>query len=155
MKTVLALLIAGMMAFASQADTPAIPKKTAVKKKTTKVVAAAKPAIPVAQPLVIPKEAVANADGSYAYTDKSGRKWIYNKTPFGVSRMQDMGVAGSSATEPKGQFVKAFESGDSVRFERQSPFGTTKWEKKKTDLTDEERSILQQQQQPASPQQPE
>ncbi len=154
MKTVLALLIATAMVFASQTDTAPNTKKTAVtKKKTTKAVAAAKPATPVAQPLVIPKDAVPNADGSYAYTDKTGKKWIYNKTPFGVSRMQDMGVAGSSATEPKGQFVKAVESGDSVKFERQSPFGTTKWEKKKTDLTDEERAILQQQH--PLPQQPE
>jgi hypothetical protein len=147
------------MVFASQTDTTPTAKKTAVaKKKTTKTVASAKPPAPVSQPLVIPKDAVANADGSFAYTDKTGKKWIYNKTPFGVSRMQDMGVASTSGTESKADLVKSVDSGDTVKFERQSPFGTTKWEKKKADLTDEERSIFQQQHPqpiPAPAQQPE
>ena len=36
-------------------------------------------------------------------------------------------------------------AGDVVRFERKTPFGTAKWEKKKSELTDDERRILAQQ----------
>jgi len=38
-----------------------------------------------------------------------------------------------------------------VKFERQTPFGTTKWEKNKTDLTDDERAILAAQKPAADP----
>jgi hypothetical protein len=113
------------------------------KKKTT---APARPATPVAQPLVIPNDASPNTDGTYSYTDKAGKKWIFSKTPFGVSRTQDMtGSAPAIPAAPAGQYMKATDNGDTVKFERQSPFGTTKWEKKKSDLTDEERGVVERQ----------
>jgi hypothetical protein len=113
------------------------------KKKTT---AAAKPATPVAQPLVIPNDASPNSDGTYSYTDKDGKKWIFSKTPFGVSKIQDMtGSAPAIAAAPAGQYMKATDNGETVKFERQSPFGTTKWEKKKSELTDEERGVVERQ----------
>jgi hypothetical protein len=125
---ILALILA---AFAAQA---------ADKKKTT---APAKPAAPVAKPLVIPKDATPNPDGTYSYTDKDGKKWVFSKTPFGISRVQDVTAVGSGApTAPVGQYVKAIDNGDTVKFERQSPFGTSKWEKKKSELNDEERAAL-------------
>jgi hypothetical protein len=106
----------------------------------------AKAAAPVAQPLVIPKDASPNPDGTYSYTDKAGKKWVYSKTPFGISKIQDMsGSAPAIAAAPAGQFVKATDNGDTVKFERQSPFGPTKWEKKKSELTDEERAVVERQ----------
>jgi hypothetical protein len=144
MKTLIALIALSAVAVAAPADK---------KKKAAPVSKAA----PAAQPLVIPKDAVANANGTYAYTDKEGKKWIYSKTPFGVWRTQDTGAAPVASPESKDQFVKVIDAGETVKFERQSPFGTTKWEKKKTDLTDEERALVQQQtpQQQPAPQQPE
>jgi hypothetical protein len=122
------------------------------KKKTT---APAKPAAPTVQPLVIPTDASPNPDGTYAYTDKAGKKWIYSKTPFGISKVEDMrGTAPAMPAAPVGQFVKAFDNGDTVKFERQSPFGTTKWEKKKTELTDEERTVLERQNAPPEEKKP-
>ncbi|HVW85353.1 MAG TPA: hypothetical protein VHB50_11765 [Bryobacteraceae bacterium] len=128
--------------------TAAQTQQTTSKKKTTKTVVAKKPAAPVAQPLTIPKDAVANADGTYSYTDKQGKKWIYSKTPFGVSKIADMGPGGAPAfnATPKEQLIHATDSGDTVKFQRQTPFGTTKWEKKKSELTDEERRIFENQQ---------
>ena len=38
--------------------------------------------------------------------------------------------------------MKAFDEGDKVRFEKPSPFGPVKWEKNKSDLTDDERNLL-------------
>jgi hypothetical protein len=113
------------------------------KKKTT---APAKPPAPTVQPLVIPTDASPNSDGTYSWTDKAGKKWIFSKTPFGISKVQDMsGTPPAMPAAPVGQYVKAIDNGDTVKFERQSPFGTTKWEKKKTDLTDEERAVLERQ----------
>ncbi len=119
---------------------PAAAKPAPAKKAASKAVV--KPA-PVVVPLVIPKDATPNPDGTYAWADKAGKKWIFSKTPFGISKIEDTAATGSAfASAPVGQFVKAVEVGDKVRFERQSPFGPTKWEKNKADLNDEERAIL-------------
>lgn len=135
-KIVAAIMLSALAITALAADNNA-------KKKTT---APAKALGPVAQPLVIPKDATLNAGGTYSYTDKAGKKWIYSKTPFGISKSEDMSGAGPAlAAAPAGQFMKATDNGETVKFERQSPFGTTKWEKKKTDLTDEEKTVLAQQ----------
>lgn len=108
----------------------AITVQAADEKKTA---AAPPPAI------TIPKDAVANPDGvTYTWTDKDGKKWVYAKTPFGIMK-SPAAAQTSDATVP----TKAIDKGDTVRFERSSPFGTMAWEKKKTDLTDEERGILE------------
>ena len=105
-----------------------------------------KPA-PAPKVVTIPKDAVKNANGSYTYTDKDGKKWLYRNSPFGVikSAIQDdpdspkpVQHAGNSAT-------KAIDKGDTVQFERSTPFGPVKWEKKKSELTDEERQIVDEQ----------
>jgi hypothetical protein len=130
--------IAIIALFAMVVSAPAADKK--------KTAAAAKPATPVVQPLVIPKDASPNSDGTYSYTDKAGKKWIFSKTPFGISKIQDMsGAAPVIAAAPAGQYMKAVDNGETVKFERQSPFGTTKWEKKKSELTDEERGVVERQ----------
>ena len=96
---------------------------------------------PAPQALTIPKDAVPNSDGiSYVYTDKQGKKWIYAKTPFGLTKFP------APDTPPVAQDLsatKAVDKGDTVRFERPGPFGTMSWEKKKADLTDDERHLLE------------
>ena len=37
--------------------------------------------------------------------------------------------------------TKAVEDGDSIRFERASPFGVTRWQRKKAELNDMERAV--------------
>jgi glucose/arabinose dehydrogenase len=145
-----ALLVAPAAAAQDQTKPrPAVSKATAKKKtsapKSTE--AAAKPAPPpTAQPLTIPADAAANPDGTYSYTDKSGKQWTYSKTPFGISRIQNAGSAtAGSAPAPKEQLVTATDRGDTVKFAKQTPFGTSTWEKKKTEMTDEERAIFQSQ----------
>ena len=100
------------------------------------------------KPLEIPKDAVETEPGSFKYTDSDGKKWIYRKTPFGVSRTEDKPAdsAGASAAAPSGKTtdagIKAVEDGDIVHFERPGPFGPYKWQKKKSELDDNERAAL-------------
>jgi hypothetical protein len=91
--------------------------------------------------LTIPKDAVANPDGTYSYTDKDGKKWNYVKTAFGITRFpaRDQPAA---AAPPDISRVKVFDKGDTVRFERPGAMGPLSWEKKKSELTDEERRIF-------------
>ena len=94
---------------------------------------------PAPQALTIPKDAVANANGTYTWTDKQGKKWTYAQSPFGVIRSEITDAAPSS---PPLAGAKAFDEGDKVRFEKASPFGPVKWEKNKSELTDDERNLL-------------
>ena len=97
------------------------------------------------QAVTIPKDAVPNSDGvSYTWTDKDGKKWIFVKTPFGIMKSAAADPApASEQTVANDGLTKAIDKGDTVRFERQGPFGTISWEKKKTDLTDDERHIVE------------
>ena len=121
--------------------TPAPHNKGAKPVQTQK-----KPQPSTIQPVVIPKEAVANPDGTYSYTDKAGKKWLYGNTPFGISKVEDTrGMNGGFPTTPVEQLVKSTDNGETVKFERQTPFGPARWERKKSELNDEERRVYEQQ----------
>jgi hypothetical protein len=123
-------------------------------KKTT----APAPRTASAEP-TIPADAVKSEDGSYKYTDKNGKKWTYRRTPFGVSKEEDktldatatpFGKSKEPAVAPVQQAAKpsdavntkAFDEGDTIRFERPTPFGTSVWRKKKSDLDATDQKIL-------------
>jgi hypothetical protein len=94
--------------------------------------------------LIIPKDAVKNQDGTYSYTDKQGKKWVYSNSPFGVMRSAVPEADAEARPAPGGAAgaTKAIDKGDSIQFVRSSPFGQITWEKKKSELTDEERHIM-------------
>lgn len=105
--------------------------------------------------ITVPKGATQVTPGTYRYTDAHGAKWIYRVTPFGVARLRDeVKPAGEAKATPFGTVstvaeqqadaarpeapppapLKATDAGDSVRFERVTPFGVQKWQTLKTDL---------------------
>jgi 3-phosphoglycerate kinase len=141
MKNALAILLVTAAALAAQASasTGATASKSARKPVAAK--AAKKVTSSPQHPVVIPKDAVANSDGSYTWKDKQGKSWLFVKTPFGVMKSQ-AGDASASSTSTAMAGVKAFDEGDKVRFERPSPFGPMKWEKNKSELTEEERAVV-------------
>ncbi|HUJ22657.1 MAG TPA: hypothetical protein VLX58_14090 [Bryobacteraceae bacterium] len=99
------------------------------------------------EPVTIPAGAVEVEPYTYRYTDTAGKSWLYRKTPFGVTRMEDK--PGSTDATQRAQDLKtrlidsttATEHGESVRFERVWPFGKTQWERKKTELNEVERAV--------------
>jgi hypothetical protein len=126
MKITIAVIVLGALAVCAP---------VATQKKTKK-------AAPAPQAVTIPKGAIPNPDGiSYSYTDKQGKKWTYKKTPFGIMKAPETDAAATApAADTSG--VKATDKGDTVRFERPGPFGVMSWEKKKSELTEDERHIL-------------
>jgi hypothetical protein len=98
----------------------------------------------------IPKDATKNADGTYSYTDKDGKKWLFVNTPFGVMKNAVTEDAADRQPVPTAA-TKVIDKGDSVRFEQPGPFGPIAWEKKKSDLTEQERQIVEGQNQTAKP----
>jgi hypothetical protein len=95
------------------------------------------------KPLTVPPGAVEREPGHFYYTDSAGKKWIYIKTPFGIARVEDAPPA-ANAPKPVDEFanIKIIEEGDVVKFERPSPFGTYKWQKKKSELDEKEKAAL-------------
>jgi hypothetical protein len=109
---------------------------------------------PAAPPkrLEIPAGAVEREPNRFFSTDTDGKKWIYVRTPMGVSRIEDKGP---DPTKPAKQAdplldVKVTEQGDMVKFERPGAFGLRKWEKKKSDLDEQETAALHRSQQERS-----
>jgi hypothetical protein len=102
--------------------------------------AAADGPVKVLRPMTIPKGAVESEPGSFHYTAPDGKKWIYRKTPFGIARIPDEPAAAKTVTPDSGADVKAFDAGDSVRFERPGPFGVYRWQTRKSELSEMERA---------------
>src|SRR2546427_11859625 len=126
MKLKICFAIALAVGMARAEDGPA--KKPDPKKKST----------PPAE-LTLPADAKMVEPGTYSFTDAQGKKWIYRKTPFGIARAED-NPAELVAAPAAGSAITATEDGDTVRFERPGPFGPYRWQKKKSELSDDERS---------------
>lgn len=136
----------------------ALTAQTNTAKKTTTPA----PRTASAEP-TIPAGAVKAEDGSFKYTDKNGKKWIYRQTPFGVSKAEERpleatatpfgkskepAVARQTVEAKPGDIAntKAFDEGDTIRFERPTPFGTSVWRKKKSELDAADQKIIDDQQ---------
>ena len=96
-------------------------------------------------PLTVPAGAVKVDRLTHRHTDADGKTWIYRRTPFGLVRYEaDENETAAKPAEPKrpssSTLLRAIDEGDSVRFEKQTPFGIHRWVRKKTDLNDEERA---------------
>src|SRR5579862_7498175 len=72
--------------------------------------------------LEIPKGAVETSTGLYRWTDKDGKVWMYRRSPFGISRYP-ADIATYDKQTSTEEETKAVEQGDSIRFERSTPFG--------------------------------
>lgn len=134
-------------------------------KKTTarpasKAAAVKKPAASVA----IPAGAVKVDETTYRFTDTAGKTWLYQKTPFGVTKTAQSEVTAANVASEAGpqkpadstpfgklnssapvNTTKATEDGDSIKFEKPTPFGVQKWTRKKAELNQEERAIWERQ----------
>jgi hypothetical protein len=144
----------------------AVPQASGTAASSAPQTSKTKPA--AAQPLTIPSRAVKQPDGSYRFVDQKGKAWIYQQTPFGVSRAPETSAAASSSSvqtpfgvsrrtpaetanaavaaklavpEKTDARTTAVADGDMIRFERPTPFGKSTWKKSKSDLTPEEQRI--------------
>jgi len=93
-----------------------------------------------------PATAVRIAPHTFRYTDAQGKTWLYHQTPFGWMKAEQQGgeaaAGGPSQTLPDSN-TRAIEDGDHVRCECRTPFGTQRWTRKKSELTGQEKQILE------------
>jgi len=93
------------------------------------------------QALTIPPGAVEVEPYLFRYQDASGKTWMYRQTPFGLSKWEETSTP--VVPEPaKSEPVVVTDLGDSVRFERNTPFGKGTWVRKKTELNDEDKALI-------------
>ena len=95
-------------------------------------------------PLAIPAGAVAVESNLYRHTDAQGKTWIYRRTPFGVTRAEAQAPA--RVRPDAWANAKAWDDGETVRFERPGPFGVYRWQTKKSELDAVEQAVWARQQ---------
>jgi len=97
---------------------------------------------PAPPPLTLPAKAVQVDANTYTFTDEHGKKWIYRRTPFGLTRFEprDTTAVDQENVKKDSAYINAFDDGEFVRFERPGPFGVYKWKQKKTELSPVERA---------------
>src|SRR4051812_24798783 len=97
-----------------------------------------------AEKVVVPADAKEVAPHVWQHTDKAGKTWIYRQTPFGLSKIEQLKAPEGAAqtTAVSDVDVKVKDLGDTVKFEKQGPFGKHIWERKKSELTAEEKEWL-------------
>lgn len=90
---------------------------------------------------IIPEGATRVEPYIYRYTDAQGRNWMYRQTPFGFTKWEEKDVpkAASDSLEP----IVVTDLGDSVRFSHKYPFGEQVWTRKKAELTEEDKAMIE------------
>jgi hypothetical protein len=96
-----------------------------------------------------PKEAVEIAPYTFRYTDARGKVWMYRQTPFGWMKAERKDIPEAVPATVDLPETRVAEDGDSVRFERNTPFGMTRWKRKKSELTEQEKQIFDRASRPA------
>ena len=104
------------------------PHKAAVNKPETEVPAGAKQI----------------GQNRYRYT-ANGKNWIYVRTPFGLSKheetAEDKAEPAADAADPQ---LTIEEDGDVLHFRRKNLFGESRWTRRKSELTEEEKAAWEQ-----------
>src|SRR5436853_246356 len=100
------LIMAALSVMMAGAEDKQAAKKTAAKKNP-----------PASAELTLPAGAVQVDPGTYTFTDSNGKKWIYRKTPFGLSRTENKPGQAAAPASSAGM-ITATEDGDKIKFER-------------------------------------
>jgi hypothetical protein len=151
MKTIALTLIAAALGFGqttqSQSSAPPKPSQNSAQKPKTATPQKPKAAQKAIPPVTaIPQGAKLVEPNTYRYTDSSGKTWMYRQTPFGISRWEDTPAAAAPQPTAASEPTAVTDLGDSVRFERKTAFGVSQWVRKKSELTDDEKALVANQQ---------
>ena len=106
-----------------------------------------KTALAQVRPNSVPAGAVEVSPFLYRYSDRDGKRWYYRETPFGVVRLAD-NTEPPEALNKRDEYrewliraTSAVEDGDAIRFSRSTPFGPTRWVRRKAELNDIEQAV--------------
>ena len=144
MRNLVLLFLPVVLLSATEKAPPA--KKTAAKPAASAVRTAPPAAV------TIPSGAVEIEPFLFRHTAADGKVWLYRKTPFGITKMEESARDEAQRTAQKAATApKITDNGDTIRFERNTPMGKHSWERKRAELTVEEKQWLEQKAQSSSP----
>jgi len=86
----------------------------------------------------VPASAVMTAPDTYRYVDPDGKAWLYRKSPFGWMKVEEKAARPDPAVAAM-VADRVVEEGDTLRFEKKTPFGTQRWSRRKSELTEAEK----------------
>lgn len=80
--------------------------------------------------------------GPYTFraTGTDGRTWVYQRSPFGILKMQEIPELRDHAAPDVP--VTVIDKGESIRFELPTPFGPQVWEHSKSALTQQDKEFI-------------
>lgn len=140
------ILILGMVCMIGAAESrPPAKKATAAPPAARKATGKKAPAkkspenTALATVLTIPKDAVEIEPGTFQHKDAAGKVWHYRNTPFGVRKFEPEQINTTMGANSDADLMTAVDLGDSIQFERKMPFGTSKWTRKKSELSEAEK----------------
>jgi curli biogenesis system outer membrane secretion channel CsgG len=90
----------------------------------------------------LPAGAEKVSEGVYRHKDSAGKAWIYTRTPFGFAKGEE-GAAPAAPVPSAIEFRVVEVKGDTVRFERDSPFGKSVWTRRIADLDEKEKAAYE------------
>lgn len=99
-------------------------------------------------PAGIPASAVAAGDDTWRHTDSNGKTWLYVRTPFGFNRMEEKPKSEASEQQrssdkaPGPAFRVSSIKDGVVTLERDTPFGKSKWTRKRAELGPDEQAAV-------------
>lgn len=169
MRKILALLAIGLGTLATaagQAKKTRGAKAGAAKTAKAQTAKTATAVRQVGNDSIIPAGASKLDEHTWMAVDASGTKWFYRKGPFGVTKTDKDVTAVSAAAQARDAQrnpfsggksgppseaaarssqinAKVVDLGDAYSFERATPFGLSKWTRKKADLTDADRALIE------------
>jgi hypothetical protein len=119
----------------------AVSSPVAAQPKQEKKAASTAAAAPASGPVSIPTDAVEVEPGLFEAKDETGKVWHYTRTPFGVRKFPPERLKDTTAVEAA-RIAVLSQDGETVKFERKTPFGTTAWSKSKDKLNAAEKLAL-------------
>jgi hypothetical protein len=102
----------------------------------------------------LPPGATRVGPNAYIIVDKDGKKKRVEKTPFGVAVTEVPPENAEAPAPPKPRtlagdpMLRVEEKGDVVTFRRKTPFGEQVWQKKRAELTPDEKELVASRKQP-------
>ncbi|MBM3798045.1 MAG: hypothetical protein FJW31_29305 [Acidobacteria bacterium] len=143
------ILLAACFASLAAAQTTAAPAKKAPAKKAAPAAAPAAKQQLAPGSITMPANAVEIEPGLFQAKDaKTGKTWHYRRTPFGVSRFEPQ-VRKDTMVEEAGLIEITGKEGDTINFERRTPFGKAKWSRKRAELNTAEKMAVARTEAPA------
>jgi hypothetical protein len=134
---IVALLVpAGAWAQAGESKEP--KRKPPVTKNTAPAKSSPQKPSTVTGAAAVPPGAVEVEPNLWRHIDEKGEVWMIRRTPFGIARFRPEAET-RNPDEEEAQHLKVTDKGDTVEFERKTPFGVSKWTRKKAELAGAEK----------------